>query len=71
MQEKKKGEGDFNMDFTTFFYIFYLWTKEGGNWCVQKQEKEAYFFLFFDVVTKERKIHHWFSENKFQHEAQK
>jgi hypothetical protein len=47
MQEKKKGERDFNMETKAFLY-FCLWTKEDGNWCVQKQEKDAFFFYVTD-----------------------
>ncbi len=62
MQEKKKGEGDFNMESKTFLHFFSCGLKKMATGA-SKHKKNKLFKFFFDVVIKERKNTSRFSEN--------
>jgi hypothetical protein len=46
MQEKKKGEGDFNMESKTFIYFFACGRKKMATGAYRNRKKEAFYFLF-------------------------
>ncbi len=67
---EEEGRGEIQHGVQNFF-IFFTCGQNKIETGAYRNRKNKLFIFIFEVVIKERKNTSWFSENKFQHEAQK